>query len=199
MISIKDYAKETGVSYEAVRQRIKRYEEDLNGHIHRQGRTQYLDDVAVAFLNEHRLQNPVVLYDKGAGEDFRALQAELKDAKDLAKDYWDQLKKQSAQMGLLVEENKELRLKAASVARLEADNEAAKVKVAEAEEDAQKARQELVDAHAAFEEDLCKKNARIQELEEYAAAQKARAEFFATPWIMRIGKKAPVVPELQED
>lgn len=77
MITLKDYAKETGVTYEAVRQRVKRYEKELEGHIHRQGRTQYLDDVAVAFLNEHRLQEPTVLYTKGAGEDYRQTKEQL--------------------------------------------------------------------------------------------------------------------------
>ena len=143
MISIKDYAKETGVSYEAVRQRIKRYEADLDGHIHRQGRVQFLDDVAVAFLNEHRLQNPTVVYDRAAGEEFRELKAELQEAKDLARDYWEQLKAKDSMMKHLIEENKDLRLQAASVARLEADNEVAKQKALESEERAQLAQDEL--------------------------------------------------------
>ena len=193
MISIKDYANETGVSYEAVRQRIKRYEEDLTGHIHRQGRTQYLDDVAVAFLNDHRLQNPVVVYDKGAGEDFRELQDELQETKALAKEYWDQLKAKEGTMRLLIEENKELRLQASSVALLEANNEAARVKTAQAEKEAQEARQELVKAHTAFEEDLTKKNERILALEKYAADV---AAYNALPGWRRLFTKAP---ELQED
>lgn len=146
MISIKDYAKETGVSYEAVRQRIKRYESDLEGHIQKQGRTQYLDDFAIAFLNEHRLQNPVVLFDKGAGEDFRALQNELQEVKTLAKDYWEQLKQKESTMAILVQQNEEYRLQTNSIARLEADNEAAKEKAAQAEEKALNAERELAEA-----------------------------------------------------
>lgn len=63
MISIKDYARDSGVSYEAVRKQIKRYSEALDGHVRTEGRTQYLDDVAVAFLNEHRSKNPLVVGD----------------------------------------------------------------------------------------------------------------------------------------
>lgn len=79
MISIKDYAQENGVSYEAVRQQVVRYKEELAGHIRKQGRTQYLDDVAVAILNDHRAQNPVVVYNKDAGEQLRSLQAKVEE------------------------------------------------------------------------------------------------------------------------
>lgn len=61
MISIKDYAAQKNVSYEAVRKQIKRYETQLDGHLERVGRTLYMDDDAVAFLDEKRKKNPVVV------------------------------------------------------------------------------------------------------------------------------------------
>lgn len=76
MISIKDYAKENGVSYEAVRRQIDRYKAELEGHIHKQGRTRFLDDEAVAFLQEHRLKEPVAVYQ---GSPDAELIAELKE------------------------------------------------------------------------------------------------------------------------
>lgn len=166
MITIKDYAKETGVSYEAVRQRIKRYEKELEGHIHRQGRTQFLDDVAVAFLNEHRLQNPVVMYDRGAGEDFRALEQELAESRAEAKDYWEQLKKKEESMAYLIRRNEQLEIKANSVARLEADNAVAKEKADRAEKAALDAQKELTEAHKAFEKDRQKKELEIKKKDE---------------------------------
>lgn len=33
MVSIRDYAKMNNVSYEAIRQQVKRYEDELNGHV----------------------------------------------------------------------------------------------------------------------------------------------------------------------
>ena len=63
MISIKDYAGDSGVSYEAVRRQIKRYSEELDGHIRTEGRTQYLDEVAVAFLDSHRAKAPLAIGD----------------------------------------------------------------------------------------------------------------------------------------
>lgn len=61
MISIKDYAAQKNVSYEAIRKQIKRYETQLDGHLERIGRTLYLDDDAVAFLDDKRKKNPVVV------------------------------------------------------------------------------------------------------------------------------------------
>ena len=78
MITIRDYASDVGVSYEAVRQQVKRYSKELEGHIHQDGRKQYLDDTAVAFLNEKRAKNPVVIYDKDRGQKVQDLEAENK-------------------------------------------------------------------------------------------------------------------------
>ena len=67
MITIKDYAKGRGISYEAARQQISRYmEREVDGfrladHISKVDRTQYLDDEAVAFLDERRAKNPVII------------------------------------------------------------------------------------------------------------------------------------------
>ena len=53
-LTIKEYASSRGVSYEAVRMQLKRYGQQLDGFIERQGRTQYLTDEAVAFLDSKR-------------------------------------------------------------------------------------------------------------------------------------------------
>lgn len=76
MISLRDYAAESGVSYEAVRRQIKRYEKELEGHIHKEGRTQFLDDEAVAFLDGHRAKTPIAVYDKSRDEELERLREE---------------------------------------------------------------------------------------------------------------------------
>lgn len=76
MISLKDYAADSGVSYEAVRRQIKRYEKELEGHIHKEGRTQFLDDEAVAFLEAHRAKTPIAVYDKSRDEELERLREE---------------------------------------------------------------------------------------------------------------------------
>lgn len=76
-ITLRDFAKENGVSYEAVRQQVNRYAAELEGHIHKQGRTQYLDDVAVSFLNSKRAQNPMIVYDKDRDEELQELRGKV--------------------------------------------------------------------------------------------------------------------------
>lgn len=78
VMSIKDYARARKISYEAARQQVKRYADELAGHITRQNRTQYLDDYAVALLDEHRQQNPVVVINQDRSEEIERLREENK-------------------------------------------------------------------------------------------------------------------------
>lgn len=77
-MSIKNYAKARNISYEAARQQVKRYADELDGHITRQNRTQYLDDYAVELLDGHRAQNPVVVINQDRDEALEQLRAENK-------------------------------------------------------------------------------------------------------------------------
>lgn len=78
VMSIKDYAREKKITYEAARQQVKRYEKELQGHIHRQNRTQYLDDYAVGLLDDHRQQNPVVVVNQDRDAELEQLRSENK-------------------------------------------------------------------------------------------------------------------------
>lgn len=78
MISIKDYAAQKNVSYEAIRKQIKRYETQLDGHLERVGRTLYMDDDAVAFLDEKRKKNPVVVVQEDKDKVVQGLYEENK-------------------------------------------------------------------------------------------------------------------------
>lgn len=78
MISLKDYAKNKCVSYEAVRKQVNRYKKELEGHIHKVGRTQYLDEDAVLFLDGKRNDNPVILVQMDKDEELQHLQNENK-------------------------------------------------------------------------------------------------------------------------
>lgn len=78
VMSIKEYARARKISYEAARQQVKRYEKELQGHISKQNRTQYLDDYAVELLDEHRQQNPVVVINQDRDEEIERLRVENK-------------------------------------------------------------------------------------------------------------------------
>ncbi len=78
MVSMRDYAVQKGVSYEAVRKQVSRYKKELEGHITKVSRTQYLDDKAVAFLDEKRRESPVILLQVDKDKEIQRLQNENK-------------------------------------------------------------------------------------------------------------------------
>lgn len=83
MISIKDYAKSHGISYEAVRQQVSRYTgREIEGfrlseHITKVDRTQYIDEEGAAFLDARRARNPVVIQQEGRDETIERLRARV--------------------------------------------------------------------------------------------------------------------------
>lgn len=114
MVSIRDYAKMNNVSYEAIRQQVKRYEDELNGHIIKQNRTQFLDAVAVDILDQHRKENPVVIINKDTDSRLKQLEDENKNLlikvaqqADKISQLNEDLKNKIEQMTSLLLENKE--------------------------------------------------------------------------------------------
>lgn len=80
IISLKDYAKQNNISYEAVRQQVVRYKDDLGSHIIRDGRQQFLDEEAVEFLDARRQKNPVAIIQMDKDEAIEGLRRELEGA-----------------------------------------------------------------------------------------------------------------------
>lgn len=78
IISLKDYAEQKKVSYEAVRQQVIRYKNDLGSHIIRDGRQQFLDEDAVAFLDGKRQKNPVTVIQQDKNKRMEALEEQVK-------------------------------------------------------------------------------------------------------------------------
>lgn len=126
MISIKEYAKSKNVSYEAIRKQISRYKNDLEGHISKVGRTQYLDDQAVSFLDKKRADNPIIVMETDKDEEIAVLQEEnkrlllkltevqdallqVKDQAAIAEKQQYLLEEKENQISELQEENRELK------------------------------------------------------------------------------------------
>ena len=151
VISLKDYAKQNNVSYEAVRKQVVRYADELGAHIIRDGRQQFLDEEAVSFLDAKRQKNPVAIIQMDKDERIEALQKELDAAKNMIiglQEARDRLKS----------EKHTLELENAKIALLEADNKSQKDKIAEAEQKAMEANSE---AYRAKEELQAEKQRRI--------------------------------------
>ena len=73
VISLRDYAAQKGISYEAVRQQVVRYKDELEGHIIKDGRQQFLDEEAVSFLDAKRQKNPVTIIQQSKDEELEML------------------------------------------------------------------------------------------------------------------------------
>lgn len=52
-MTVLEYAETNGITVQGVRQAMKRYSEELNGHVKSEGKKFILDDFAVQFLDEH--------------------------------------------------------------------------------------------------------------------------------------------------
>lgn len=106
MLSIKDYAADKGISCEAVRKQLRKYTTELEGHVHKEGRTQYLDEIAVEFLDEHRNKAPIAVYGDSSILELKDKIAELYEKLDKKRDENDLLREER---DFLKEENRALK------------------------------------------------------------------------------------------
>lgn len=108
MVSLKEYAKNKGVSYEAVRKQVNRYKDELKGHISKVNRTQYLDEEAVAFLDSKRAESPIIIMESGKDEEIQRLEMENKALLLKVAELQEALLKEKDQVKLLQNEKIEL-------------------------------------------------------------------------------------------
>ena len=128
-ISLKDYANELGISYEAVRQQVNKKQSELEGHIKNIGKTRFLDAEARTILSTKKnyaprsirqLQQPSstppvtvpehkvsvvdirhdMVDDRWTVEDYRARIRQLEDEKRDLEDEYDTLKSLLASMNI---------------------------------------------------------------------------------------------------
>lgn len=151
MVSIKDYAKKNGVSYEAVRQQVARYRDEIGCNIVKKGKTQYLDEEAVAFLDGKRKENPVILLERNKDEEIDRLTEENKALLVKLATVQDQLieaipKIAQAEQSQLLLEAKEA-INEAQKAQIESQQE----QIARLEEEARRAEQARQEVEAKLE------------------------------------------------
>ena len=145
VISLKEYAKNNHISYEAVRQQVVRYAEELGEHIVKDGRQQFLDEEAVAFLDGKRQKNPVVIYQANKDEEIERLENQNKELLIEIANLQKQLLK-------VQEQNHQLHLESGKMQLLQAENDAVKQRAEQAEERARAAEQDRVAVEEALEQ-----------------------------------------------
>ncbi len=117
VITLKDYAKQHNISYEAVRQQVVRYANELEGHLIRDGRQQFLDEEAVAFLDAKRQKNPVAIIQQSKDEALEELRQERENLLIKIAAIQDELLKEKDKVQILLDEKRE------QIALLEAKND----------------------------------------------------------------------------
>lgn len=156
VISLKEYARNNNISYEAVRQQVVRYASELEGHIIKDGRQQFLDEEAVSFLDEKRKKNPVIIYQASKDEEIERLEEENKALLIKLAQVQEQLLGAQTQIAQLKDVS-------AKVVLLETNNAAAEQRRAEAEERANAAEKERKDAETELEQMRAEAKMRVDE------------------------------------
>ena len=169
MISIKDYAKSHGISYEAVRQQVSRYAgREIDGfcladHITKVDRTQYIDDEGAAFLDSRRAKNPVIIQQEERDETIERLRARVDELQARLITAQDEYR-------VLMEEKHEIEMREQALIADKQMIDEIRAETAEAVARAEEAEK----AQKRAEEDAT--NARIRTDQEAAAAREAREE-----------------------
>lgn len=145
VVTLRDYAKQNNISYEAVRKQVVRYKKELEGHLIKDGRQQFLDEEAVAFLDAKRQKNPVAIIQMDKDETIEELKAQL----DLAKNKIIDLQEQRDK---LKDEKRNLELENAKIVLLEAENGKKDEILEEERKTRQTAEMELTEARKKIEE-----------------------------------------------
>lgn len=192
MISIKEYAKTHGVSYEAIRQQVVRYaDKEVDGfrlaeHISKVGRTQYIDDEGAAFLDERRARSPIVIQQEERDETIERLRTRVDELQARLIAAQDEYR-------VLMEEKHEIEMREQAliadkqmIDEIKASVAEAQAKADEAEAARKKAEEEAADARARVEqqeretkearEEADRLRAEAVEAEKSAEEAKARAD-----------------------
>ena len=153
VVSLKDYAAQKNISYEAVRQQVVRYKDELAGHVIRDGRQQLLDEDAVAFLDAKRMKNPVAIIQMDKDERIEALEAQVKALLAKTADQADRisaLAEWKADKSLLIAEAEQSRLALQTAqnerAALQHDYDQAIETIEQTRKEAAQSRQEALEA-----------------------------------------------------
>lgn len=81
LVTVRQFAKQKGISYEAARKQVTKYTSELGGHIVVKDRTRFLDEEAVAFLTDRRRLSPIVTVVEDQSDEIKDLQGQVEDLK----------------------------------------------------------------------------------------------------------------------
>lgn len=174
LTTLKEYARQKGVTYEAVRKQIVRYKDELGEHLVRDGRQQLLDEDAVKFLDEHREKNPVIVFQQNKDEELKTLREKntrlLERNIELMEENHAH-KAQSDRIKLLEESNA---AQEAQIRALSDENSTLRDNIAQSDKIAQNANMRLLEASKEFEDKEHRMKTEIEQLRQQLADEKER-------------------------
>lgn len=109
MVTLKEFASQHHISYEAVRKSVVRYRDELDGHIitEKGSKRQYLDEEAQRILSDHRKQNPITIIRESHSDKLTEQAAEIESLKSKIDFYRDELIQLQKQQIVLLEKRHE--------------------------------------------------------------------------------------------
>lgn len=137
MITIREYAAKQHISYEAVRKQLKRYSRELEGHLVKQNRTQFLDEYAVQFLDEKRKHNPVIVMEHSKSEELESVKQENEELKNRIIELQSMVMALQEEEVSLIEERGKNQLLVEMKEKSDKELEEMKVRLSEAEKEVQ--------------------------------------------------------------
>ena len=81
LVTLRQFAREKGITYEAVRKQVLRFSDELEGHVVTVDNTKYLDEYAQQFLSERRRMSPIVVKIEDTQADNGEYQAQIESLK----------------------------------------------------------------------------------------------------------------------
>ena len=172
MVTLKEFALNHHISYEAVRKSVVRYRDELEGHIitEKGSKRQYLDEEAQRILSDHRKQNPITIIRENHSDKLTEQAAEIETLKKRIDFYRDELIQLQKQQIVLLENKHQYEAFLEDRDRLQAEHDQAIADRETAEAAAKTAQAEVETVRAAAE------TAKAQAAAAETDAETARAE-----------------------
>ena len=161
MISVKDFATQQGCSEAIIYRHIRNHKEALGDRVQKAHGKTWITDEGADYLRGLMKQQPITIME--ASDVEKELRKKLEDKQTKIELLQGFLLDAKDEIKALTDEKYALEAQNRRIALLEADNEAAKGKIAETTKTAQKASQELLDARKQFEDE---KHLMQQEIEQ---------------------------------
>ena len=191
-ITLKEFADSKGVTYEAIRKQVTKYEEELRGHIVKRGRLQYLDEYAQDFLSERRRLSPVVVKVEDSREAVEELEKTVESLRaQLLKAQNELLDVQKQVIRLQAEQTTMLEAKVRYEALLE-DNESLRQKAEEADArrlDSERQLEESRQEADALRKEVSDQSQEIETIRQERDEAKQEASSFTRSWFGFYRKK----------